>query len=135
MGAPQSIPTIQVVGAAITNDAGEILCAKRGPGRSLAGFWEFPGGKIEPGESPEEALRREISEELNCEITVGAHVSTVRHSYHFGVVELSIYRATLISGTPQRTEHSELRWVQAQDMPRLTWAPADAEPVAALARE
>ena len=66
---------INVVGAVIVRD-GLILCAQRGPGGNLAGMWEFPGGKIEPGESPRDALVREIDEELRCEVVVGDEVTT-----------------------------------------------------------
>src|SRR5699024_10474848 len=79
---------INVVGAVIVKD-GEILCAQRGDGGSLAGMWEFPGGKIEPGETPQGALQREIDEELRCEVRVGEHVETTAYDYDFGVVTLT----------------------------------------------
>ena len=66
---------IDVVGAAIVRD-GKVLCARRGNGKSLAGYWEFPGGKVRPGESRREALRREIEEELLCEVTIADEVCT-----------------------------------------------------------
>lgn len=123
---------IHVVGAAISDADGRILCAQRGPGRSLSGYWEFPGGKIEPGETPRAALQREIQEELHCTINVGSEVCTTHYTYDFGTVVLTVFRATVESGTPQRTEHTQLRWVDPQLMPDLLWAPADAEPVALL---
>ncbi|MDD7466150.1 MAG: (deoxy)nucleoside triphosphate pyrophosphohydrolase [Actinomycetaceae bacterium] len=125
---------IKVVGAAISDADGRILCAQRGSGRSLSGYWEFPGGKIELGESPQMALQREIREELHCEISVGSEVCTTQHSYDFATVVLTVFRATLISGTPERTEHAQLRWVEPQLMPDLLWAPADTEPVALLSQ-
>ena len=74
---------INVVGAAIIKD-GEVLCARRGEGKSLAGYWEFPGGKIEPHESARQALHREIEEELLCEIEIGSEVCTASYDYDFG---------------------------------------------------
>lgn len=125
--------TLHVVGAAIVNDCNEILCARRGKGRSLEGYWEFPGGKIEDEETPQEALKREIFEELHCTIEVGEKVCTVEHHYDFGIVELSVYMCRLANGTPRKTEHAELRWVARADIGTLTWAPADTEPVAKIA--
>lgn len=121
---------ITVVGAVIVDD-GRILAARRGPGKAQAGLWEFPGGKIEPGETPEQALRREIREELDCWIEVGDRLTRTEHRYDFGVVDLTTYWCTLAGGEPSAIEHSELRWVDADEITRLTWAPAD---VAAVQR-
>ena len=115
---------IDVVGAAIVR-GGSVLCVQRGEGRALAGKWEFPGGKIESGESPEQALVREIREELLCDINVGECVGTCRFAYDFGTVILTVYLCRLVSGTPQLTEHRAMKWVKAADMPALDWAPAD----------
>lgn len=119
---------IDVVGAVLMKD-GLVLAAQRGPGMSMAGMWEFPGGKIEPGETPEESLARELREELGVEVEVGAHVVTTKHQYDFGVVNLSTYYCTLRSGTPTVSEHSEIRWVAPADLSELEWAPADVEAV------
>lgn len=115
---------INVVGAVIVKD-GEILCAQRGDGGSLAGMWEFPGGKIEPGETPQGALQREIDEELRCEVRVGEHVETTAYDYDFGVVTLTTYYCELISGTPSLTEHAAVRWLAPGALHALEWAPAD----------
>ncbi|MCH1881893.1 (deoxy)nucleoside triphosphate pyrophosphohydrolase [Agrococcus sp. ARC_14] len=115
---------INVVGAVIVKD-GEILCAQRGEGGSLAGMWEFPGGKIEPGETPQEALQREIDEELLCEVRVGDHVETTAYDYDFGVVTLTTYYCELVSGTPSLTEHAAVLWLAPSDLDQLDWAPAD----------
>ncbi|WP_446666743.1 (deoxy)nucleoside triphosphate pyrophosphohydrolase [Flexivirga sp. B27] len=115
---------INVVGAVLVRD-GTVLAAQRGPGMALAGHWEFPGGKIEVGESPQEALERELQEELLCTVKVGDHVETTSYEYDFGVVTLTTYFATLTSGEPRATEHSELRWIPVADLRSVEWAPAD----------
>lgn len=119
---------INVVGAAIVKD-GRVLCAQRGEGRSLAGFWEFPGGKIEPHETARQALHREIEEELLCEVTVADEVCTSSYDYDFGTVVLTSFVCHLLSGTPHLTEHHEIRWMEPSAMPDLDWAPADREAV------
>lgn len=115
---------INVVGAVIVRD-NEILCAQRGPSGSLGGKWEFPGGKIEAGETPREALEREIVEELDCTIEVGAEVTTTSYEYDFGIVILTTFYCTLISGSPRLTEHAEVRWLEPSELSALDWAPAD----------
>ena len=125
---------IRVVGAAIFKD-GHMLCARRGPGRSLAGFWEFPGGKIEPNETPQEALRREIAEELHCSVHVCKEIVTSEYHYDFGTVRLSVFHCTLDNSEPQRTEHAELRWLLPSQLHSLEWTPADEEAVRIIAAE
>lgn len=115
---------INVVGAVITKD-GLVLCAQRGPDGSLPGLWEFPGGKIEPGETPRAALEREISEELECVIEVGAEITTTAHEYTFGIVNLTTFYCSLVDGTPTLTEHASIEWLAPQQLGTLEWAPAD----------
>ena len=119
-----ALKQINVVGAVIVRD-GQILCAQRGPKGSLGGMWEFPGGKIEPGETPREALIREIDEELHCEVIVGDEVTTTSYEYDFGIVALTTFWCELVSGTPTLTEHAEVRWLSPAEIDQLTWAPAD----------
>lgn len=102
---------------------------------SLAGLWEFPGGKIEPGESPEEALAREILEELDCTIQVGEYLTTTDYEYDFGLVSLSTYRCALSSGSPKISEHSESRWLSPSELNTVEWAPADVPAVLLLSAE
>ena len=115
---------IEVVGAVIVAD-GKVLCARRGPGGATGGLWEFPGGKVEPGETREAALVREIREELGCEIAVGECVTTTLHEYDALTVSLTTYWCELISGAPTATEHEALRWFAPGDLSTVAWAPAD----------
>lgn len=115
---------INVVGAVVTND-GKILSAQRSESMSLPGMWEFPGGKIEPGETPRAALVREMQEELLCTVDIGDQVASTRYEYDFGFVTLTTFYATLVDGEPRLTEHSEIRWIDAADLDSVEWAPAD----------
>lgn len=134
---PQSTPQepqqrlIRVVGAAIMRD-GTVLCAQRGSTKSLAGYWELPGGKIEVHETPQQALQREIEEELRCEITVGHELCTTRYAYDFGTIELTTFLCHLTEGEPHLTEHREVRWLSPDHLHELDWAPADREAVGLL---
>jgi 8-oxo-dGTP diphosphatase len=129
---------INVVGAVITAGGQlpeqRVYCVQRGPDGALPGMWEFPGGKIEPGESPREALVREIREELECEIAVGDEVTTTAHTYDFGVVHLSTFWCELLEGTPTLVEHADEAWVAPADLGRLDWAPADIPAVEIIQR-
>jgi len=120
--------TIKVVGAVIIRDS-TVFCARRGEGKTLAGKWEFPGGKVEPGESPEQALIRELREEFLCDIRVTGFVSTTVYEYDFGTVELSTYYCELAAGQPVLVEHAEARWQPIANLDELDWAPADVEAV------
>ncbi|WP_088011247.1 8-oxo-dGTP diphosphatase MutT [Gottfriedia acidiceleris] len=116
---------IKVVGAVIRNNQNQILCALRSPEMSMANYWEFPGGKIEKDERPEEALVREIREEIGCEISVSKLVEDIIHEYPEIIVNLITYEAKIKSGTPVANEHAELEWKKITDLKELEWAPAD----------
>lgn len=115
---------INVVGAVLTQGT-KILAAQRGEGMSLSGMWEFPGGKIEEGETPQEALRRELEEELLCSAEIGEKLETTEYEYDFGIVILTTFFGTIVDNEPTLTEHSEVRWVEAAELGDLPWAPAD----------
>ncbi len=117
--------TVSVVGAVIFNEKNEILCALRSATMSLPNYWEFPGGKIDEGETSQEALVREIKEELGCLITVGEKIEEIEHEYENIIVHLATYKAHVKSGIPKALEHADLKWVQAKKLLELKWAPAD----------
>lgn len=124
---------IEVVGAVLVHD-GRVFAAKRGPGKSMAGYWEFPGGKVEADETPEEALARELREELKIDVTVGEFIVTATHEAGTAVIELSTYLCTIIEGVPVLTEHEEFRWLPVSELSDVEWAPADI-PTVELLRE
>jgi 8-oxo-dGTP diphosphatase len=124
--------TVRVVGAVIYNEQNEILCALRSPEMSLPNFWEFPGGKMEEGENPEETLVREIHEELGCTIEVYEKMKEVHHEYPNIIVHLLTYKAKIVEGEPKAKEHAELKWVPIRNLHSLEWAPADIPTVEAL---
>ena len=120
-----------VVGAAIVQ-GGRVLAARRSAPAALAGGWEFPGGKVEPGESPAAALARECREELGVQIAVGELLGTADVAP--GIV-LHVHVAELIAGEPQPLQdHDELRWLAADELDDVPWLPAD-RPVLAAVRE
>lgn len=124
-----------VVAAAILGPGGDLLAARRSRPVLLAGRWELPGGKVEPGESDTAALAREIREELGVDVVVGAAV-TGPHGPDWplapGLV-LHAYACTLVSGTPEPLEeHDELRWLAPAEWGSVDWLPADLPVVEAL---
>jgi 8-oxo-dGTP diphosphatase len=117
-----------VVGAAIVR-RGRVLAARRAVPADLAGQWEFPGGKVEPGESDVDGLARECREELGVQIAVGELLGCIE-SPGFA---LSVYLAELIAGEPQPlADHDELRWLAAAELEDVAWLPADRPLIAAL---
>lgn len=119
---------IHVVGAAIL-DGGTCLAVQRGAAMSQPLQWEFPGGKVEAGETPQEALSREIIEELGVEIRVGELLGTgtapVSAPGGRKVIRLDVYQARIVAGTVELREHRDQRWLTAAELPQLTWAAAD----------
>ncbi|KGX87038.1 (deoxy)nucleoside triphosphate pyrophosphohydrolase [Pontibacillus litoralis] len=124
---------IYVVGAVIIEN-GKILCAQRGSLKSLPLMWEFPGGKIEHGESPQQALQREIVEEMQCKVEIGEQIEHTVHEYDFGVVHLTTFYCTLLEGEPILTEHIAFKWLAAHELPSLDWAPADIPAIEKLSK-
>jgi 8-oxo-dGTP diphosphatase len=114
---------IEVVAAIIVAD-GKILVTQRGYGE-YKDKWEFPGGKIEPGETPEEALRREIREELSADISVNQFVCTVEHDYPTFHLTMHNYLCQVVSGHLQLLEHEAARWLDIAHINTVDWLPAD----------
>jgi 8-oxo-dGTP diphosphatase len=127
--------TVHVVGAIIENNNNEIFCALRSPEMTLPNYWEFPGGKIEKNETPEEALAREIKEEFNCEISVGKKVEDTTYEYEKVIVRLETYLSIILKGEPTALEHAETRWVPRNELMSLEFAPADIPAVEKLIAE
>ncbi len=121
---------VAVVAAVIERD-GKFLITRRPAGAHLAGLWEFPGGKPEPGETFEDALRREIGEELGAEASVGERIETVEWEYPDRRVRLIFFRCG-IQGEPRPLEGQEMAWVAPADLASYEFPPADAELIARL---
>ncbi|MCG5445706.1 (deoxy)nucleoside triphosphate pyrophosphohydrolase [Micromonospora sp. NIE79] len=120
-----------IVGAAIIRDGRVLACARSAP-PEVAGMWEFPGGKVEPGEAETDALIRECAEELAVRVEIGDRVGRNVRMAH-GRSVLKVYAARLLGGDqPQALEHEALRWLTADELDSVTWLPADAPIVAAL---
>jgi len=115
--------TIRVV-AAIIRDKGRIFATQRGYGPYKDG-WEFPGGKIEPGETPEEALKREIREELDTEIEVGEPAGHIEYDYPEFHLSMDCFFCTLLSGSLTLKEHEAARWLSPAELDSVSWLPAD----------
>ncbi|MGP1906855.1 (deoxy)nucleoside triphosphate pyrophosphohydrolase [Metabacillus sp. JX24] len=125
---------IHVVGAVIIEND-KILCAQRGNGKVLPLKWEFPGGKIEEGETPQEALRREIEEEMLCKVEIGEKIETTVYEYDFGIVHLTTFYCQLKEGKPVLTEHAAMKWLVPGELDTLDWAPADVPAIEKISRE
>lgn len=115
---------IEVVGAAIIQ-GNKILAMQRGEQMTLPGMWEFPGGKIEAGETEQEALIREIKEELNVDITILDYINEASYDYDFGTVILKVYTAKIIAGELSLEEHKDGKWLKADQLLDMDWAPVD----------
>ena len=120
--------TIRVVAAIIkaVNDNGEpsVFATQRGYG-DLKGGWEFPGGKIEEGETPREALKREIMEELETEITVGELIDTIEYDYPTFHLSMDCFWAEIVSGDLVLIEHKAAKWLTKDELDSVDWLPAD----------
>lgn len=123
---------VDVVAAAITDARDRVLLARRTEGRDLAGLWEFPGGKREPGESPEQALSRELQEELGIDVRIGEPLIAVAQQYPHKRLRLDVRMVTHWQGTPRGHEGQALAWVPREKLVGYAMPPADRPVVAAL---
>lgn len=124
---------IRVVAAIIERDR-KVFAARRNADRSAGGLWEFPGGKVESGETPEEALRRELREELSVDTAIGSFVDGSKVTLAGGVLEMSCYAATFTGPDPEHsTDHDAMVWIEVERLHSLSWAPADMPIIGRLA--
>lgn len=133
---PAAIPTVLVVAVALIDIDGRVLIAKRPAGKQLAGMWEFPGGKVEPGERPEAALIRELREELGIEVNESCLAPFVfaSHAYDSFHLLMPLYLCRRWSGTVVAREHEALAWVKPNKLSDYPMPPAD-EPLVAWLRD
>lgn len=120
--------------AALIWDGDRFMICQRPAHKARGLLWEFVGGKIEPGETPEEALQRECREELDIGIEAGELFMEVTHEYPDLDVHLALYHAKIVSGVPKLLEHNDLRWIRASEIPQYAFCPAD-ETILARLRE
>ncbi len=121
---------IEVV-AAVIADNGKIFATQRGYG-DFKGMWEFPGGKMEPGESREEALKREIREELDTEISIDGFLCTVDYDYPAFHLTMHCFICSVVDGELRLKEHEAARWLAADELYSVDWLPADIDVVKTL---
>jgi 8-oxo-dGTP diphosphatase len=121
MSAPRAIRVV----AAVIADAGRYLITQRRANAVLPMLWEFPGGKVEEGETDALALEREIRHRLGVEIKAGQLISFVRHPYESYVVDLHLYECSIVSGTPEARAVNAFRWVRSDEFDQYPFTPAD----------
>lgn len=124
--------TISVVAAIIVRD-GRVFATQRGYGE-WKDWWEFPGGKIESGEEPQEALKREIREELATEIEVGEWLTTVEYDYHKFHLSMRCFLCSPVSGELSLLEHEDARWLSLDELDSVKWLPADLQILPLIAK-
>lgn len=132
----EPLKTVLVVAVALIDTDGRVLIAQRPEGKQLAGLWEFPGGKVEPGERPESALIRELKEELGIDVTEACLAPFVftSHAYETFHLLMPLYLCRRWSGVVQAREHSALKWVKPNQLSQWPMPPAD-EPLVAWLRD
>ena len=125
---------IKVTAAVIEKD-GKILIAKRKAGERLGGKWEFPGGKMDPRETPEECLRRELKEELDIDAEIGEFICSTRFRYWLVPLELLVYKARYLAGELKALDHDEIAWVRPSELDRYDFVKADVSVVRKLMKD
>ncbi|BAQ60039.1 mutator mutT protein [Geminocystis sp. NIES-3708] len=127
-----NLPHKKIGIAVIINDKQEILIDKRLPTGLMANLWEFPGGKIEKGETPQDCIKREIKEELGVDIIINHHLLDITHRYSEFIVTLSVYICEIITGKPKTLECAEIRWVTVSQLDDFEFPSANQEIILAL---
>ena len=125
-------PRLRVVAAALFDAERRVLIAERPAGKHMAGWWEFPGGKVAAGETDAAALKRELREELGVEVRPDYEVMQLQHDYPDRVVDLVLWHATLEGGAPRGLDGQQLKWVECQTLGNQRLLPADQPFIAAL---
>ncbi len=128
----KKVPHIVVGAAATLNRKGEVLIAQRLEGDMLGGLWEFPGGKLEPGETIEECVARELKEELGINVEVGDLLMTVQHAYSHFTMTMHVYFTKIISGRPRPIHCADYKWVKIPELGKHAYSKADLQVVARL---
>ena len=131
-----AVRTVLVAAAALVDDGGRVLIARRPAGKPMAGLWEFPGGKVDPGETPEQALVRELREELGIETATSclAPIAFASHGYEKFHLLMPVFACRKWTGTPQPREGQSLKWVMPNELARYPMPPADV-PLVGLLRD
>jgi 8-oxo-dGTP diphosphatase len=125
---------LRLVVAALIVRAGQVLICQRRPDQPMALQWEFPGGKIEPGESPEQALVRELNEELGITAKIGGRVTHIRHNYrHGGAVDLQFFAVQEFTGEIENRIFHQVKWVKLEELPTYDFLAADRDLIRDLA--
>ncbi len=123
----------KLVVAALVRDGTKVLMSRRRPDQPMPNLWEFPGGKVEPGEAPTDALAREVREELGCHVAVGRIHEVVFHAYPEFDLYMLVYAARITGGEPRPVDVAEVAWIEAAQLPALELLPADYPLARALA--
>ena len=118
--------------AALIWDGGRFMVCQRPAHKARGLLWEFVGGKVEPGETKEQALVRECREELGITVAVGPVFMEVLHEYPDLIVHLTLFRASIAEGTPQKLEHNDIRWITPDEIGEYPFCPADEEILCAI---
>jgi 8-oxo-dGTP diphosphatase len=134
MQPPQPPRKRTLVVAALVRDAGKVLMSRRRADQAMGLLWEFPGGKVEPGEHPHAALVREVHEELGCDLEVGRIHEVVFHAYPDFDLYMLVYEGRIVGGTPRPIQVGEVAWVPVAELPALELLPADYPLAHALAQ-
>jgi 8-oxo-dGTP diphosphatase len=125
-------PSVHVVAGALFDERGRVLLAQRPEGKHMAGGWEFPGGKVEPGEEPFDGLRRELREEIGIEVAIARPLIAYEHAYPTRRVLLDLWLVTQYSGEPQSLEGQPLQWVPLDQLETVGLLEADWPMIPAL---
>lgn len=125
---------IEVV-AALIHDKDKFLICQRPANKARAFLWEFVGGKVEKGETKQQALIRECKEELNIVLSVGDVFMEVTHEYPDITVHLTLFNATIVEGVPEKLEHNDIKWITPAEIPNYEFCPADEEILNRIAKD